>query len=167
MKRTLATLALLAITSCVATAQLKSLTIGSLIYIGEDSAGASYFTVHLGETRFAHPIPLASPITFNSDTVVVAGATGTLGPVTFPGPFTTPTELLQPTGTVQQGGHPCPCLVAAMQFSMSADPTVTITLKNGETIKTSSTVNVYLEAPHGQSAIQLQQYALIVLHAVQ
>jgi hypothetical protein len=53
-----------------------------------------------------------------------------------------------------------------MQFIMSADPTITITLKNGETIKTSSTVNVYLEAPHGMSAIQLQQWVPIVVHAV-
>jgi hypothetical protein len=68
---------------------------------------------------------------------------------------------------VQQGGHPCPCLVAAVQLIMSADPTITITLKNGESITTSSIVNVYLEAPHGMSAIQLQQYARIVVHTVQ
>jgi hypothetical protein len=53
-----------------------------------------------------------------------------------------------------------------MQFVMSADPTITITLKNGQTIKTSSTVNVYLEAPHGMSAIQLHQWVPIVVHAV-
>jgi hypothetical protein len=166
MKLKLAASLLLALCSTRASAQLKSLQIGSLIYIGEDSAGASYFTIHLGETRFKQALPLASPITFNSDTVVVAGATGSFGPHTFQGPFTTPTELLFNTGTVSQGGHPCPCLVAAMQFIMSADPTITITLKNGETIKTSSTVNVYLEAPHGMSAIQLQQWVPIVVHAV-
>lgn len=157
---------LLALCPTFASAQLKSLVIGTLIYIGEDSAGASYFAIHLGETRFKQPLPFASPITFNSLTAVVAGATGSFGPQTFQGPWTTPTELLFNTFTVSQGGHPCPCLVAAMQFSMSADPTITITLKNGETIKTSSTVNVDLGPPFGESAIQLQQYAPIVVHAV-
>jgi hypothetical protein len=165
MKRTLA-LILLALCSITASAQLKALTIGSLIYIGEDSAGASYFALHLGETRFAKPIPLASPITFNSVLFAIVGQDGTIGPYLVPGPFTTPAELLPNTLPMPEG-HPCPCLAAMVQLAMSADPTITITLKNGETIKTSSTVNVYLEAPHGMSAIQLQQYVPIVVRAVQ
>jgi hypothetical protein len=156
---------LLALCSTLASAQLKTLAIGAVVYIGEDPSGASYFALHLGETRFARPIPLASPITFNSVLFALVGQDGTLGPYLAPGPFTTPTELLPNTLPMPEG-HPCPCLVAAFQLVMSADPTITITLKNGETIKTSSTVNVYLEAPHGQSAIQLQQYAPIVVHAV-
>src|ERR1700674_3673542 len=129
MKMKLATSLLLAlICSSAASAQLKTLNIGALIYIGEDSAGASYFALHLGETARAHPIPLASPLTFNSDTVVIAGATGSLGPLTFQGPFAAPTELLINTLDVSHGGHPCPCLVMAVQLVMSSDPTITITL---------------------------------------
>ena len=48
----------------------------------------------------------------------------------------------------------------------TTNPTVTITLKNGETITTYSAVNVYLTALPGQNAIQLQQYAYVVLHSV-
>ena len=69
------------------------------------------------------------------------------------------------TLNVQQGGHPCPCLVTAVQLVMSTEPTITITLKNGRSITASSTVNVYLEAPHGMSAIQLQKPVQIIVHA--
>jgi hypothetical protein len=82
------------------------------------------------------------------------------------GPFITPTELLISTGP-EPTYHPCPCLVAAVQLQLSlSNPTITIQLKNGQSFTTSSTVNVYLEAPHGQHAIQLQQSAPIYLHAV-
>jgi hypothetical protein len=48
----------------------------------------------------------------------------------------------------------------------TTNPTVTIILKNGETITTYSTVSVYLTALPGQNAIQLQQSAGVVLHSV-
>jgi hypothetical protein len=166
MTKESAALLLLALCATAASAQIKSLSIGALIYIGEDSAGASYFALHLGETALAHPIPLASPVTFNSALFVLVGQDGTLGPFLAPGPFTTPTELLLNTLPMPEG-HPCPCLVAAVQLVMSAEPTITITLKNGQSITTSSTVNVYLEAPHGMSAIQLQKPVPIIVHASQ
>lgn len=147
---------------------LKSLTIGWLIYIGEDPAGdTSFFALHLGETRFAKPINLASPITFQTIKVAVVAASGSLGPIVGTGPYVTPTEILiNDTILPPINGHLCPCLAAMVQLVMSSDPTVTISLKNGESITTSSLVNVYLEAPHGLSAIQLQQYVPIVVHAL-
>jgi hypothetical protein len=82
MKMKFATSLLLALVcSSAASAQLKTLNIGALIYIGEDSAGASYFALHLGETARAHPIPLASPITFTSGSFAIVGATGSEGPL--------------------------------------------------------------------------------------
>lgn len=88
----LAVLLLLTISS-LASAQLKSLAIGSLIYL--DTAGdTSFFVLHLGETRNAKPIPLASPITFQTIKVAVVGATGSLGPIVATGgPWTTPTAI--------------------------------------------------------------------------
>jgi hypothetical protein len=80
--------------------------------------------------------------------------------------YSTPTELLF-FAPAQPDGFPCPCLLVAVQLVMdTTNPTVTITLKNGETITTYSTVSVYLTALPGQNAIQLQQSAGVVLHSV-
>ena len=148
--------------SSLASAQLKSLPLGRITYIGESTDGTtSFFTIKSENSN------LALPLTFQTIKLAIAGAKGSLGSVTATGPWTTPTEILvNDTTQAPINGHPCPCLVAAFQLSMSSDPSVTITLKNGESITTSSIVNVYLQAPFGKSAIQLQQYVPIVVHAL-
>jgi hypothetical protein len=155
------TILLLAISS-LASAQLKSLSLGRVTYLNDSPDGTtSFFSIKLQNSN------LASPLTFQSVKVAIVGATGSLGPITGTGPYTTPTEILvNDTTQAPINGHPCPCLVAAFQLSMSSDPSVSITLKNGESITTSSIVNVYLEAPHRRSAIQLQQYKPIIAYAL-
>jgi hypothetical protein len=167
-----ALLLICAVTAAVASAQtqLKQLTIGRLTYIGDDSNGYPGFTATLDETDLGKIIvPLAAPITFSiASKWVVVGATSTFGPQSFTNifPLPTPTEILM-------AGFPvtCPCFMVGLQLQILTDPvgqpTTTITLKNGNTIKTSSTVDVFLTALPGQSAIQLQQFARVTLHAVE
>jgi hypothetical protein len=166
MKTKIATLLFVLLCSLAASAQLKSLVIGKLTYIGEDPVGDSTFTVTLDRTNTGRiTVQLLTPIKFKAINTAVVGMTGTSGPFNNTAAFTTPTELLffSPAGP-----SACPCLVVAVQlFVDTPDATVTITLSNGETITTSSTVNVFLTALPGQNAIQLQQYAYVVLHAVQ
>jgi hypothetical protein len=146
--------------SFVASAQLKTLNIGRITYIGETPDGTSLFTVNLMNNQ------LASQITFTSSSHAIVGATGSSGPFTDTiDQFTTPTQVLFASPTPPTPGN-CPCWTAAFRAKMSNDPTVTLTLKNGQTITVSSTVDAYLTAPQGQSAIQLQQFAYIILHAV-
>ena len=166
-----ALLLICAVTAPVASAQiqLKQLTIGRLTYIGDDNYGPVY-TITLDETDLNKIIvPLATPITFSSiSKLAVVGATTSAGPLPLSsgGPWTTPTEL-------EVSGYPttCPCFMVGLQMQILTDPvgqpTITITLKNGNTIKTSSTLNVFLTALPGQSAIQLQQFARVTLHSVQ
>jgi hypothetical protein len=169
MKTKIATLLLLMSCSLASPAQqLKSLVLGKLTYVGEDASGNSGFTVTLDRTNTGRiTVQLAIPITFKAINRASVGTAGSNGPKFELLSYTTPTELLF-FAPAQPDGFPCPCLAVAVQLFMDTpDPTVTITLSNGETITTSSTVNVFLTALPGQNAIQLQQYAYVVLHAVQ
>jgi hypothetical protein len=160
MKKKIATLSLLLFCSLAASAQLKSLIIGKLTYIGEDPSGNSAFTVKL------KPSNLAAPIAFKAINLVEVGAAGSIGPRFTSVAYSTPTELLF-FAPAPPNGFNCPCLATLVQLIMdTTEPTVTITLKDGRTITTYSTVNVYLTALPGQNAIQLQQYAYVVLHSV-
>jgi hypothetical protein len=160
MKTKIATLSLLLLCSLAASAQLKSLYIGRLTYIGEDLSGNSAFTVKLFNSN------LTAPLAFKAINRAEVGAGGSNGPKSDSLSYTTPTELLF-FAPVQPDGFPCPCLATLVQLVMNTtEPTVTLTLKNGETITTYSTVNVYLTARPGQNAIQLQQFAPVVLHSV-
>jgi hypothetical protein len=160
MKIKIANLSLLLLCSLAASAQIKNLTIGRLTYIGEDLSGNSAFTVKLANWN------LAAPIAFKAFNGAEVGAVGSNGPKPTLVSYSTPTELLF-FAPAPPNGFNCPCLATLVQLVMdTTNPTVTITLKNGESITTYSTVNVYLTALPGQSAIQLQQWAPVVLHSV-
>jgi hypothetical protein len=167
MKKKIVTLLLLLLCSLAASAQLKSVVIGRLTYIGEDPSGNSAFTVTLDQTDTGRvTVKLANPITFKAFNAATVGAAGSNGPRSASVAYSTPTELLF-FAPAPPNGFNCPCLASLVQLTMdTTEPTVTITLKNGETITTYSTVNVYLTALPGQNAIQLQQYAYVVLHSV-
>jgi hypothetical protein len=160
MKKKIATLSLLVLCSLAASAQLKSIIIGKLTYIGEDPDGNSAFTVKLANAQ------MSAPITFKAFNGATVGAAGSNGPKSTLVSYSTPTELLF-FAPAPPNGFNCPCLATLVQLTMNTpEPTVTITLKDGRTITTYSTVNVYLTALPGQNAIQLQQYAYVVLHSV-
>jgi hypothetical protein len=88
MKTKVATLSLLLLCSLAASAQLNSLTIGRLTYIGENPNGNSAFTVKL------KPSNLAAPIAFKAINQVEVGAAGSNGPKPTSVSYSTPTELL-------------------------------------------------------------------------
>jgi hypothetical protein len=164
--------------SFVASAQLKTLAIGRLTYIGDDPDGDPAFTITLATTPRApigvETVQLVTPITFSSLTEAVISSTGTFGPrtdTTVDGmPIVTPEEILFSSSFMKIPAA-CPCQVVMVQLTIqtvpAGQPTITLALKNGETITTSSTVNAYLTALPGQNAIQLQQFAYINLHAVE
>ena len=160
MKTKIATLSLLLLSALAASAQLKSLYIGRLTYIGEDPDGNSAFTVKLKNSN------LAAPIAFKAFNGAEVGAVGSNGPKPTLVSYSTPTELLF-FAPAPPNGFNCPCLATLVQLVMdTTEPTVTLALKNGETITTYSTVNVYLTARPGQNAIQVQQWVPVVLHSV-
>jgi hypothetical protein len=150
--------------------QLKQLIIGRLTYIGDDSSGYPGYTITLDSTIFGGiTVPLAAPITFSyMSKWIVVGEAGVFGPQSFTSsfPLSTPQEILMADFPVT-----CPCFMVGAQLqiltSPPGQPTITISLKNGNYIKTSSTLNVFLTTLPGQQAIALQQWAPVVLKAVQ